>query len=117
MLNLGHRPSCLFVGDAVSLWRAESHLPTDLRIKRCQIYDLVPQIRLGPAPDIILSFAITPLFDCLDLAQLLKMNSFTGRQRIVDQNLPAPSMICREVKAACPGLDFDVLDVRELRYS
>lgn len=113
-VRVGNQPTCLFVGDPLSLRRAGQRLPATVRMDWCHIYDLSALLQAGRHPDLVLSFAITPLFDCLDLAQMLSVNGFRGRQRIIDSDLPAPKMICREVKLACPGIDFAVLERSEL---
>jgi len=114
-VGLDRQPGCLFVGDPLSLHRARQILAGSLTLDHCQIYDLAHVLHDGPHPAMVLSFAITPLFDCLDLAQMLSLNRFQGRLRLVDVTLPAPDMICREVRMACPGIDFGVLHMSELR--
>jgi len=108
-------PPFLFVGDPVNLCRANLQLPVPLQMDHCHIYDLAHHLKDRPDPDIVLSFAITPLFDCLELAQYIWTKGFRGRQRILGANLPAPGMICAEVRMSCPGLDFAVFDPSELR--
>jgi hypothetical protein len=68
-------------------------------------------------PEVILSALIAPDFDAMDLARLLSVHGFTGRYRAVAANLPNRRGVVAEVRAASPGLDFDVFvmgDVRRL---
>jgi hypothetical protein len=59
-------------------------------------------------PEVVLSALIAPDFDALDLAQLLHEGGFRGRYRAVTTRLPNPAAIVSEVRAAVPGLDFDL---------
>ncbi len=105
---------CLFVGDMMSLRRVSLRMPLAMPVDICQIYDVAERLQQDEAPNLVLSFAITPMFDCLELAQMLVVNGYRGRQRIVDMDLPAPRVICREVRQACPALDFGILQINEL---
>ena len=99
----------------MSMRRAKARLTDAGQLTQCEIYDVLSILRSDAHPELVISYAISPLFDCLDLAQLLKMENFGGRQRILNANLPAPKMICREVQNACPGLDFGVLQMGDFQ--
>ncbi|WP_126623123.1 hypothetical protein [Oceaniglobus ichthyenteri] len=99
----------MFVGDAFSYRRASLQIAPDLRFDHCEIFEILSVMRQPVHPDLVLSFAISPMFDCLDLAQLLLLNGFRGRQRFLANDIAAPRMICAEVRHACPELDFDIL--------
>lgn len=61
------------------------------------------------APDLVLAPVVGPDFDCFDLAAALVEAGFHGRFRAAAQRLPDPAMVRREVAAAFPALNFDVL--------
>lgn len=68
-------------------------------------------------PEVVLSALIAPDFDAIDLARLLQEHGFAGRYRAVTTALPNRRGVVDEVRAASPGLDFDVFvmgDVRRL---
>ncbi|WP_226782244.1 hypothetical protein [Oceaniglobus trochenteri] len=106
--------ACLFVGDPVYLHLAQARLPSKPPVKICQIFDVPRYLLNRRHPDIVLSLAMTPLFDCMDLAELLYLHNFQNAQRIFDTNLPNPELVCREVRATFPGLDFGVLSPADL---
>lgn len=110
------KPVCLFVGDESGLRRLSLHVPQGVRVARCRIADVSVWVTSDTPPDVILSFPINAHFDCVELAQLLNQLGFAGRQRIVNTDLPAPQIVCCEVRQACPELDFGILDPAELRH-
>lgn len=60
-------------------------------------------------PTVVISPALSRRFDCIDLAQILCSHKFKGRYRAVSRELPNPSMVEREIRNLCPGLDFAIL--------
>jgi len=60
-------------------------------------------------PTVVISPALSKRFDCIDLAQLLNSYGYNGRYRAVSRELPNPSMVEREIRSLCPGLDFGIL--------
>ena len=62
-------------------------------------------------PSLIVSPALSLAFDCIELAMLLRNIGFKGSYRAVVRDLPKPELIEREVKSACPLLDFGILIV------
>lgn len=62
-------------------------------------------------PTLILSPALAPAFDCIELAMLLHNIGYKGAYRAVVRDLPNPNLIEREVKSTCPLLDFGILKV------
>jgi hypothetical protein len=60
-------------------------------------------------PDLIVSPVFDSDFDCLDLAKILSNAGFAGRYRVDAGELPNPGLVRREVSAAFPDLDFDLL--------
>lgn len=60
-------------------------------------------------PDVVLSALMGPGFDAIELAALLEELGFSGRYRALVASLPDAGLVRREVRAAAPGVDFDVL--------
>jgi hypothetical protein len=61
------------------------------------------------SPTVILSPLMGDNFDVLDVADRLTALGYSGRYRVISENLPNVQMIKSEVKAHAPDLDFDVL--------
>ena len=101
----------LVVGN-VSAWHAKGRtLPALSEMLFAEVHEINPAFMSEMAPDIVLSSIITPDFDAIDLAIMLCEAGFTGRYRALTPRLPNPGLVRREVHAACPALDFDVLIV------
>ena len=62
-------------------------------------------------PSLIVSPALSPAFDCIELAMLLRNIGYKGAYRAIVRDLPNPDLVEREVKSFCPLLDFGVLKV------
>ena len=62
-------------------------------------------------PSLIVSPALSPAFDCIELAMLLRNIGYRGAYRAIVRDLPNPDLVEREVKSFCPLLDFGVLKV------
>jgi hypothetical protein len=65
-------------------------------------------------------FVVSPLFaagfDIMDVARRLSQLGFRGGYRAVAASpLPDPALVLAEVRAACPGLDVDILAAAALR--
>jgi hypothetical protein len=67
-------------------------------------------------PEVVLSALIAPDFDAIDLARLLQAEGFTGRYRAVTNRLPNMRAVVSEVRAAVPGLDFDLFVMDDVRH-
>jgi len=65
-------------------------------------------------PDIVLSPLMGPRFDALDMARCLCRSGFSGLYRAVAASLPRTDLICREVRATTPDLDFGIVTVDEI---
>ncbi|PKP71233.1 MAG: hypothetical protein CVT82_03335 [Alphaproteobacteria bacterium HGW-Alphaproteobacteria-4] len=63
-------------------------------------------------PDVVLAPLMTPSFDMLDLTRLLWQLDFPGQVRALTPAIPDPHLVCSEIMAACPGLDFDLIVVK-----
>ncbi|RPE71505.1 hypothetical protein EDD53_0625 [Pacificibacter maritimus] len=74
--------------------------------------ELTPDIVKAVNPDLVMSPAISNSFDCLELADLLEQTGFSGRYRVMTDDIPCPEIICREVRQRHPMVDFDVLKAK-----
>ncbi len=59
-------------------------------------------------PEVVLSALIARDFDAIELARVLQIEGFAGRYRAVTPALPNIRGVVAEVRAAVPGIDFDV---------
>jgi hypothetical protein len=102
-------PTILIVGE-VSRWIASGRELPRLRGRNfVEFHQFGPETCASLRPDIVLSPLVCPSFDCLDLAAVLHGFGFAGRYRVLAPDLPNPSIICAEVSALFPGLDFDLV--------
>ncbi|MCX7300050.1 MAG: hypothetical protein NTX73_06665 [Rhodobacterales bacterium] len=62
-------------------------------------------------PEIVLSALMGEGFDAMDLARRLNASGFRGRYRAVTTALPHPLAVIEEIRAAAPGIDFDLFIV------
>lgn len=75
----------------------------------CDYDDLALFMAGGSTVDMVLSPLVAQGFDALDVALQLADCGFVGRYRAVVDDLPDPSLVCREVRRAAPRVDFDVV--------
>lgn len=78
----------------------------------CAYADLaqLDQVMQGPVrPDLVLSELVSDEFDAVDLAQRLAAAQFKGMYRVVANDLPDAGVIRRDIRAAAPQLDFDLI--------
>lgn len=64
--------------------------------------------------DVVLSPMIGDTYDCIDVAQHLFAAGFTGSYRVMTPDLPNPGILRQEIRSLCPGLDFDLVELRSL---
>ena len=88
---------------ASRLFGALGTKPAELRLE-----DLTRE-RLTSAIAIISPIMATD-FDAVDVAKRLAANGFRGRYFAVADTLPDRDLIRREVRAAAPGLSFDIVE-------
>jgi hypothetical protein len=73
--------------------------------------ELEERLRGADRVDAVLS----PLFwrdgDGFETAKLLDLQAFGAPYRIVAPPLPRPDLVLRELRAACPGLDLDLIEL------
>jgi hypothetical protein len=73
------------------------------------------QLLIELKPEVVLSALIARDFDAIELARLLMLEGFAGRYRAVTTALPNIKCVVAEVRAAVPGIDFDVFVMDGLR--
>lgn len=61
-------------------------------------------------PELVVSPLLARDFDCVDLARRLYDLGYHGPYRALATGLPMPGIVRNEVRQACPGLDFDIID-------
>jgi hypothetical protein len=71
--------------------------------------DLTPGFLDEQRPALVLSWLVDGGFDAIDVACRLAAGGFRGPYRALSAPLPNPDAIRHEVRAAAPGLDFDLL--------
>lgn len=101
--------STLVIGD-LDRWIANGRDVPDLEgFNFTELEHLTNDLLMQMVPDIILSPLITDGFDALEVAHLLASFGYKGRYRAVTEAVPNARMILRELRAAAPGLDVDLL--------
>ena len=99
----------LAVGDTAEWLRRRKPVPPGGRIILASFSDLSQSLLDRLRPKLVLSPLLARDFDCIDLAQMLFTLGFTGQYRVISNDLPDPRIVLAEIRALCPGLDFDVL--------
>ena len=108
------RDVILAIGD-VSAWRSGGgSIPVSEGLAFAEFHEVTRDLLRILEPALVVSPLLSRRFDCLDLAQLLAGLGFRGKYRVIDSELPDPSLIVREVRALVPGLDFAVARETEL---
>ncbi|WP_019953690.1 hypothetical protein [Yoonia vestfoldensis] len=99
----------LVVGD-VTRWQACGQLRgVPAGCVYVDIAQLDPIKILQYDPDLVLSPLVSDGFDAFDVAEKLGAVQFRGMYRVVANDLPDAEIIRRDIRAAAPNLDFDLL--------
>ncbi|SER45131.1 hypothetical protein SAMN04490244_10193 [Tranquillimonas rosea] len=99
----------LCVGELTTL-RASGSAPREPdQFVFAEIHEVGDWMHAEMTPELVLSPLLTPRFDCVDLAHLLHHHGYRGRYRVLSDGLPNPGLVCGEIRAQCPGLDFDIV--------
>lgn len=99
----------LLVGEYAHVQGAETLMPSSSAVFYLDFKDLSAEVFQAVNPDLVMSPVIGKTFDCLELAQFLEQTGFSGRYRVLLEDIPRPDIICREVRHVHPLLDFDVV--------
>lgn len=78
-------------------------------IGRATLVEVDQDLLARLCPDVVLAPLMTQDFDILDLARRLRALGYRGRLRAYAPRIPDPHLVQREISAACPGLDFDLI--------
>ena len=101
----------LVIGE-VARWHGPGPVsPGQKRVKCLDFLDVTAEILHEVDPEYVLSPLLCQSFDCLDLAIVLEDAGFRGSYRVICEDLPDPTLVRREIKARCPRLDFDVVNL------
>ena len=109
----GSRVIC--VGDPVLLPIEQVYGTDRIEVVFCEFHHLPRAMDHARRPSLVLSPLLARRFDCVDVAQMLHQIDFAGMMRAVGDDLPDPDIVRREVRALCPRLDFDLINLDRLR--
>lgn len=105
-------PSIVAIGD-VEIWRSScGSVPRHDNLHFCSLEALNRPVIELCRPELIVSPVVTGRFDCIDVAGVLSRLGFAGAYRALARQLPDPEMICREVRAYFPTLDFEICEIQ-----
>ena len=105
------QPLTLVIGDQRAWDVNASHPPFIEGFKFIDIDALEAKVFDNFPAAIVLSALMTRNQDAIEIARKLKEFSFEGRYRVIADALPNPDLVAREVKAAAPDIDFEVLNL------
>lgn len=108
------------------LWLGNAVLPaafeTDLfslfgketgQLKSCSLADLENDWSVQARPDAVVSTLFWREGDVLDATRILCRKGFVGPYRALTPPLPRKRIIEKEVRALCPLIDFEVIEVTD----
>ena len=99
----------LVVGE-IARWTSDGRIIPDVRdLTYVEFEELSANVLETIRPDVILSPLVLDSFDAFQVMNLLTKWGYEGRYRAVSQHLPNLPMICREIKAEGPYVDFDIV--------
>lgn len=82
----------------------------ELQLSACGLADLPSLCAGAQAPRLVAA----PLFrvdgDVLETLRVLSLLGYPGPVRVVAPKLPRPDIVCRELRADCPGLDIEIVE-------
>jgi hypothetical protein len=107
-LDKSQAPVMLVVGNLRGWTRDGRTLPNLEGFHFAGFSQIEPGLLERIDPEIVLSALMGQDFDAVDLARRLSEAGFRGRYRAVTTALPRPEAIKAEVRAAAPGIDFDL---------
>ena len=99
----------LAVGEPEEWLQTGQKAPQAGNVKFVSIDEVSESLLEHLCPTVVISPALSRRFDCIDLAQILCSHKYKGRYRAVSRELPNPTMVEREIRSLCPGLDFAIL--------
>lgn len=105
----GQIPTMLVVGNRKTWQRDGRNLPDVEGFHFVGYSEVDPDLLERLQPDVVVSALMGEDFDAIELAQALSTMSYCGRYRALVRDLPNPSAVRREVTAAAPNIDFDIL--------
>lgn len=101
----------LVVGDLDAWQKAGRMIPAIAGFHFAAFADVTDDLLRVIAPDLVLSALMGDEYDVIELARRLDFLAFVGRYRALTRHLPNPQLVLNEVRAAAPGIDFDLFDV------
>ena len=101
----------LVVGNLSSWQQAGRAVPSVAGFHFTAFADVTQTLMQVIKPDLVLSALMGDDYDVIELARRLASLDFTGRYRALTHHLPSPRVVLNEVRAAAPGIDFDLFDL------
>ena len=101
----------LVVGNLTSWQKAGRSIPSLAGFHFSSFADVTHELLQTTCPDLVLSALMGDDYDVVELARLLDSLDYAGRYRALTHHLPNPRVILNEVRAAAPGIDFDLFDL------
>ena len=100
----------LAVGEVSNWQKSGRSLPWESEIAFAEFREVSRELLETLTPDVVLSPLLCTSFDCLDLAQALHGFGYKGRYRVMVAGLPDPSIVLREARHLCPGLNIEFIE-------
>lgn len=107
----GSDPVTLIIGDMDSWTAQKRELPVMPGLSFVDVDELNAAMIANLAPDIVMSPLFVRDIDVVEIARRLVMFGFSGRYRIVADDIPNDSVLQDEVSAVAPGIDFAIISL------
>lgn len=104
----------IVVGDRVGPPEGPIDLPNQERFHFHAFDEVCAELLDRLRPNIVLSALMGAGFDAIELAARLDQLGFSGRYRALAHDLPDAALVCREVRAAAPRIDFDLVSTSDV---
>ena len=99
----------LIIGD-IKRWCAAGRETQSFKsFEFCNIAGLSADVLRDLVPEMVLSPLIGDDFDAIEVAVILRRLGYKGSYRAITADLPRSVIICAEVKAVAPDIDFDLI--------
>lgn len=93
----------------------EQAAPEAVHLSGARLIALPPAVFAALAPKLVLSPLVSGIYDAIDFATALANLGFSGHYRALVRRLPRRDLILAEVRAACPGISFDIAEMDALQ--
>ena len=107
----GADPVTLIVGDMERWSTRDRELPVLPGLSFVDVSDLTAELLAHHNPDIVMSPLVVRDADAVEIARVLGTLGFSGRYRVVADDIPNSDVIQGEVSAVAPYLDFAIISL------